>query len=491
MTIGFNQLPSTIRVPLFYAEFDNSRAVQGLVDQPFRIMVIGNKLNTGTKAALTPQLVTSAEQAAQYFGAGSLLADMLAKVLAARPSAEIWATAVVDNGAGVAAVGKLSFTGSPTKAGIISLMVGGVNVQVAVSTADTPTTIATAVAAAIVAKTQAVATAAVDGTNAFEVNLTAKNKGLHGNEIDIRHSYFLGEELPAGLTLTITAMSSGAGNPDITSVFPVIGETQYLLFVSPWLDTGNLTAMETELSSRFGPIRQNDGYAIYAKRDTHSNLVTFGNTRNSQFTTVFMARGPSSPWQIAAAVAAQVSISIIADDAVRPFHTLALVDIWAPGKTEHFTLNERDILLHNGIATFDVDAGGVCRIEGPVTTYKVNTFGSPDISYLYLNVPMALSYIRFAFKARITQKYGRHKLANDGTRFSPGQAVATPNIIKAECINLFKELEERAIVEGAEQFKSDLIVERNASNPNRLDVLMPPDLVNQLVIVGVKIQFLL
>jgi phage tail sheath gpL-like len=104
---------------------------------------------------------------------------------------------------------------------------------------------------------------------------------------------------------------------------------------------------------------------------------------------------------------------------------------------------------------------------------------------------MALSYIRFSMKARITQKYGRHKLANDGTRFSPGQAVATPNIIKAELINLFKELEERAIVENADQFKAELIVERNANNPNRLDVLAPPDLVNQLVICGVKIQFLL
>lgn len=91
MTIGFNQLPSTIRVPLFYAEFDNSRAVQGLVEQPFRIMVIGNRLASGTKPALTPQLVTSKEQGADYFGIGSVLADMLEKIFDANPSAEIWA----------------------------------------------------------------------------------------------------------------------------------------------------------------------------------------------------------------------------------------------------------------------------------------------------------------------------------------------------------------------------------------------------------------
>lgn len=491
MTIGFNQLPSNIRVPLFYAEFDNSRAVSGLVEQPFRIMVIGNRLTSGTKPALSPQLVTSKEQGATYFGIGSVLADMLEKIFDAQPTAEIWAVGVADNGAGVAATGKLAFAGSPTKAGVISLMVGGLNIQVSVATTDTANSIATAVAAAIQANTKCVLSAAVNGTNANEVDVTAKNKGLHGNEVDLRHSYFLGEELPAGVTLTITAMASGAADPDISTVWPVIGEAQYLLFVTPWTGSANLTSQETELASRFGPLRQNDGYAIAGKRDTHGNLVTFGNTRNSQFTTIMMTRGPSSPWQIAAAVAAQVSISIIADDAVRPFHTLALVNIWAPGKTEHFTMQERNILLYNGIATFDVDAGGVVRIEGLVTTYKQNAFGSPDVSYTYLNVPMALSYLRFSAKARITQKYGRHKLADDGTRFSPGQAVATPNIIKAELINLFTEWEERAMVEGFDQFKSQLIVERNASNRNRLDVLMPPDLVNQLVIMGVKIQFIL
>ncbi|WP_227718400.1 phage tail sheath C-terminal domain-containing protein [Pasteurella multocida] len=34
-----------------------------------------------------------------------------------------------------------------------------------------------------------------------------------------------------------------------------------------------------------------------------------------------------------------------------------------------------------------------------------------------------LSYIRYAIRTRITQKYPRHKLANDGTRVAPGQAM--------------------------------------------------------------------
>lgn len=491
MTISFNQLPSSIRVPLFYAEFDNSRAVQGLVEQPFRVLMIGQKLAAGTKAALTLQLVTSKEKAIEYFGAGSVLADMLTSFFANEKNTEVWAVGLDDLLAGVKATGKLSFAGTPTKAGIVSLMVAGRNIQVGVATTDTPTTVAAAAVAAINADTECTVSAVVNGVNAYEVDLTAKNKGEHGNEAEVSHSYFLGEELPTGLTLTITAMASGAGNPDIATVWPVIGEVQYLLMVSPFTDASNLTKVETELDDRFGPIRQNDGYMILGKRGSHGTLVSFGLTRNSKYYSVKGVKGPSSPWQNASATAGQVAKSIQADDAVRPFHTLGLVGIYAPLIKDQFTLAERDILLKNGIATDFVDAGGVVRIEGMVTTYRLNAFGSPDISYLYLNVPMTLSYLRFSTKARITQKFGRHKLANDGTRFSPGQAVATPNVVKAEIINLFKQWEERAMVEGFDQFKKDLIVERNASNPNRLDILMPPDLVNQLVIAGVKIQFLL
>ena len=41
----------------------------------------------------------------------------------------------------------------------------------------------------------------------------------------------------------------------------------------------------------------------------------------------------------------------------------------------------------------------------------------------------------------------------------------------------------------AELFKQHLIVERNSSNPNRLDVLFPPDYVNQLRIFALLNQF--
>jgi phage tail sheath gpL-like len=489
MTISFNQIPANLRVPLFYAEFDNSRAVQGGATQEYRTLLIGNRLASGTKPALQLERITSAEQAAEYFGAGSVLADQAAAFLKINRIHPLYCIALEDLMAGVKATGKIVFTGSvPSKAGTASFMVGGRNIKIGVSLTDTATTLATALFNAINADSLCV----VEATNATagEVDLVAKNKGEFGNEIDVRHSYFAGEELPAGVVVAITAMSGGTGNPDVDTVWPVIGEDQYILMSSPYLDAQNLGKMETELAERFGPLKQVDGYAIYGKRGTFGTLITIGDTRNSQFTTIMGMRGPTNPWVWAAALAAQVANSASIDPA-RPFQTLVMTGVLAPSKAELFTLEERNQLLYGGIATFNVDAGGNVLIEGVITTFKENAFGSPDTSYLYLNTPLTLSYLRFDLKARITLRFPRHKLANDGTRFAPGQAVVTPNSIKAEIITKFREWEEKALVEGFDQFKSELIVERNADNPNRVDVLMPPDLVNQLTVLGVKIQFLL
>jgi len=199
--------------------------------------------------------------------------------------------------------------------------------------------------------------------------------------------------------------------------------------------------------------------------------------------------GPSAPWEWSAAYAGNIAKSGQADPA-RPFQTLPLLSILAPTEAEQFTLTERNNLLFDGIATYKVTANQPV-IERAITTFQTNAAGAADTSYLDVNTLLTLSYLRFSFRNRMATKYSRHKLANDGTRFGPGQLVITPLIGKAEAVALFAEWEEAGLVEGLDQFKRDLIVERNSVDVNRLDFLLPPDLINQLRVVGAVIQFLL
>ena len=483
--MNFNQIPANLNVPLFYAEFDNSAANQGGVLQPYKVLMIAPKLPGGSELVHKLALISNTNDGIGKYGAGSILADMIEAYEPESSFIPLYAMAVADDEAGVAATGTITIGGTPTEAGTLAFRVLGRSYKIGVSLASTPTTLAVALVAAITADLKSLVTAA---NAAGVVTVTMKNKGAFGNEGVLTDSIFDGEKIPAGVTVAYGAMAGGTTNPDLAAAIAAIGPSQFVLIVTPFSDAANLTLIEAEGTRRWGPIPANDGFHIVGKRATYANLVTLGSGRNSPFTTFLSVQGPSNPWQWGAAEVRDIAASA-ANDPARPFQTLVPIKLLAPKASELFTIEERNNLIANGISTFFVDAGGRVNIETVVTTYKQNAFGSPDESYKYLNTLLTLSYLRFDLKATITSKFPRHKLANNGTRFAAGQAVVTPNDIKAEVILKYRDWEERALVENFDLFKTLLIVERSTTNVNRVDILLPPDLVNQLIVVAARIQF--
>jgi phage tail sheath gpL-like len=170
---------------------------------------------------------------------------------------------------------------------------------------------------------------------------------------------------------------------------------------------------------------------------------------------------------------------------------LELPGILAPKVTDRFSLSERNILLFHGISTFTVDVDGTVRIERVITGYRVNTAGAADPSYLDIETLKTLSYLRYDVRILINQRFPRYKLADDGTNFGPGQAIVTPKIIRNALIARFKLWEENGLVEGAEQFKTDLLVERDTADRNRINAIIPPDIINQFRVFAGKVEFLL
>lgn len=487
--ISFNNIPANVRVPLFYAEVDNSQA--GYFSQPVRALIIGQKLTAGTAAANVPVLVGKADEARALFGIGSMLARMHEVYRLNDPFGEVWCLPVADP-AGAAATGSIAFTGPATKAGTLSIYIGAQKVQVAVASGDAATAIATAVAAAINADTTLPVTAAAATSN---VNLTARHIGLLGNDILVQLNYrgsAGGEALPTGVGATVTAMAGGTGTPVLTTAIANMGDSEYDFIILPFADTTTLDALRTLLNDatgRWAWSRQIYGHAYVAKRDSFANLQALGAGRNDQHVTLagFETTVPSTAWDYVAAYGARNAVYIAADPA-RPTQTGELVGILAAPGSARFIMTERQTLLSSGIATSYV-GGGAVRVERAITTYQKNLWNQNDPSYLDSETMHSLAYILRRLRARITSKYPRHKLANDGTRFGAGQAIVTPAVIRGELAAEYADLEELGITENAEAFAANLIVERNATDPNRLDVLLPPDLVNQLRVFGVLAQF--
>jgi len=487
MSVSFNLIQQGILTPGVFTEFDTSRAQQGPSIQKHVALLIGQRLSTGTRVAGLIDKITSASQARQLYGPGSMPAAMCEKFLAENKINELNAIALDDDGAGVKATAKIALTGSSIQAGTLGFLIAGRRYRVGVETGDTGTTIAADLVAAITADADKQVTAVVNGTNAFEVDLSYVHKGAVGNEIDVRKDPDL--ELPTNLVATITAFASGAGNPVLTPVITAMGETQFHDIAMPYNDATSLNAMQTEMVDRWGPMRQNDGQVYVGKRASVSTLSTFADGRNNEHETVIDVLGPNGPHEWAANLAA-VAARELQTDPARPIQGVALRAIQAPLDSELRTQGEANQLLGDGVSTVKAIAG-VVYLERVRTTRKKNSFGADDASLADLEPKATLSYQRYDFRTRFVLKYSRHKLANDGTRFGPGQAVITPKIAKSEIVAIFTGWEELGLVEGIDQFKRDLIVERNASDPNRLDIRLSPDLINQLRVTAAQIQFLL
>lgn len=488
--ISFTEIPDSLRVPFVGVEFDNSNANKGTPQVSHKVLVIGQRLPTGLTAAGVPKRITSAGEGEKSFGRGSMLSAMFNALKKANKYMETWGIALDEDAAGVAAGGSITFGGAVTVAGTLYAYIGGQRVKTAVAVGQSNAATATAFAAAVNALTDLPVTAVVDGVNTTQVNMTFRWKGETGNYIDIRVNYYTGEELPTGLTTTIVAMTGGTTNPDIADAIAVMGDEQWHTIITPYTDASNMTALEAELVDRWSGIRQIDGIAYTAYKGTHGETGTFGSGRNSHLVSCMGTGNVPEPPYIWAAVNGIVAASALSNDPARPLQTLVLTGLKPPAGNDRWTQAERNLNLFDGISTYRADSGGRVLIDRQITMYQKNASGIDDESYLAINTPATLSYLRFSVRARMTQKYPRHKLADDGTKFSPGQAIATPKILTAELLSLAREWERDGLVENLDQFKEDLIVERDGNNPNRVNALVPPDLINQFEQFAALMQFI-
>ena len=502
MTVPFNNIPdgNSLRVPLFYVEMDNSQA--STFSQTLKSLLIGQKatvsgVTQGTAASNTPYIVTSQTQANTLFGNGSMLARMYALFRLNNLQGEVWAIAPPDAGAGVAATGTITITNPltglfPSTSYVINLYIAGQRIQISYTLNDTVTAIAANIAAAINASVDLPVTAT---STLGVVTFTVKWKGATGNDVTVQDSFRAtagGENPLYGIVLTYATGTSGATNPTLTTAISAMGDEPYDFIIHPYTDSTSINALTTELSDTVGRwswARQIYGHAYTALRGTLSALTTFGGTYNDQHHCLAAVDvdTPNPVWEVAAAFGARNAVYIAADPA-RPTQTGPLLGIIPPRVGKRFLPVDRSSLLNYGIATTNV-VNGVLQIERAITNYQKNAMGVADTCYLDSETLHTAAYVLRYLQSTITSKYSRHKLGNNGTRFGTGNAIVTPSVIRGELIAGYDNLVTLGLVENRDAFASHLIVQRDITNVNRLNILFPPDYVNQLRVLAVLNQF--
>lgn len=485
MTIAFDSIPSDILEPGTYSEINSSQAVSGLPGRARRALLIGSH-----SAAVAPVQIFSTGDAEARWGFASMLTRMAKSFIAANPGFELWVVGLADDGAAVAASGTIVIGGAQTAAGTIYAYVAGQRITSPVAASDSNTVVASNLADAV----NAVPDVPVEAqANNGTVTLTAKAgfKGEVGNDIDVRVNFYAGETLPQGLTATVTAMFGGTTNPSISGLFAQFGDMRFDAIVMAYTDAANMTALEAELADRWGPLRQLDPLAFVSESGTQGALATYGTPRNSQYVECFgINKCPSPQWERAAAWGGVVSYYGAINPA-RPFRERPLPGIMPPADGDQFMRSERELLLHEGIATSKVDASGNVVIDRAITMYQKTAGGVPDRSFLDVNTPLTLAEMRYSSRQRIALKFPNCSLVDDGTPVAAGSGAITPKTVRNELIALAGDWVTAGWMEDLAGFKTGVRVERDPNDKNRLNGLLPPNLANQFQVWAEQIAFIL
>ena len=496
MPISFSHIPQGWKVPLVYIEVDPSQA--GTPTFTKYALLADYKIAAGTAVVDTPVACASLQQANYLAGQGSPLARMFTEFFLLNKASPCLLLPIAEPAAGVAATGDIVVTAGPTQAGTLDLYIAGQNVNVGVSAGDTTAQVAGKIQAAIAAIPDLPVTAGapVGATT----TLTTKWRGITGNDIRVELNVLgpLGGEMtPVGMTLTLPSgntLANGTGVPVWTNAIANLGDEPYEYVGMGHTDTNSISAWGLEYgftdSGRWGWIREDYGHVMTSRRDTYSNLFTYGPTNNSGVISI-MAVEPTSPspvWEWTGAFCAQAAGALSIDPA-RPLQTLTFDGIHPAAKTGRFNKTQLNALATVGLAIQSTTADGTPAIAREQTTYQKNVLGQPDNAYELMTTLATLAELFRRMKQAITSKYARSKLANDGTKFGPGQAIVTPNLIRAEIVAEYRQSEYDGLVENTDLFKKALIVERDDVDPNRINVLYPPDIINQLRLFAVLGQF--
>ncbi len=487
--ILFNNIPGAgLVAPIFTFEVNSGGQFQDIN----RIVLIGHKLAAGTLAANVPTPVSNQNDVDVLCGAGSMLREMYRIAAANAPAVPIWIEHTAETGvAGIwtITVGTLPGTGT----GWIDI--AGERLQITLTASDTPTTIATAIAAAIntyfdpLTQTMLPVTAT---SSIAVVTVTSRHAGALFDDLQIYVPTFSANLFNSSGVITVAHPTPGTGTPaSISTALAALGDDPADIIVSPWSDTTSLAAYAAatnDVSGRWAWSRQSYGHVWSVTTGTFSATTTLGLTLNDRHLTLLRrwtsTQSPAYLW--VAGVAGRVAgwlFDTVLGNVSRNQTGLSVLGLKGPSdRTQLDNYTGRNTLLTSGISSLAVDPYGNVNIDKIITTYRTGASGQPDTVFRDINsiyqVAGSLKYLR----AVLAQAHGQKSIADS----NPGNlaAISTPADIKGTFIIGYEELCRRGVLENADTFSRLITVARDSANRARVNVAAPLDRISPLDILA-------
>ncbi len=484
----FNTIPGNIIAPIFTFEVSSG----GQFENSARMLLIGHKTAAGSAALDTPVMCSTTLEARQLFGAGSMLDDMVRVARKNAPAQEIWCLPATETG--TAEVRSITLNAVPAAGGLGVIEIAGEPITVTIAAGDDKNAVAAALAAAVNAYYNPFTEASLPYTATAAlavVTLTARHKGAALSDIDIAVPVLTGANAFSGNAVVAT-VTAGVGSPDLSAALAALGDDPFDWIAAPFGDAGNVgryKALLSDVAGRWAWSRQIYGHVFYPATDSVANLTTAGLAQDDRHLTLIPrpAAGliPQPSWQWVSAYAARL-VPWLADGSTgnvsRNQTGLALEGIAPPrDRSKWYGYATRDAFLRSGVSTWSVDQAGRVLVDKAITMQRT-TLGVPDSTFRDVQKIGQLVYALRKFRTELTIEHGQKALADD----NPGNvlAVSTPRDIAATFMHAYQAMVLTGVLENADEAAKRLRVERNADNPNRVDIYAPLDTVNPLDIIA-------
>lgn len=494
-------------------------AVVNQIVEEQKLLFIGQKTSTGSATAgtLVENIGNNNEQDA-LFGADSMLAGMVRAAKLYNKVTQMDAIVLADDVGSTASTATIEFAGTATENGTLTFNIGSrENYSFTIDVTDTDT--ATDIATALVNAINAVSNAPFSAFNSLGVvTVSASNAGTVANDFGLEV-----QGAVAGVTVTLTAFSGGATDPDLTTPLTLIDDIRYQTIVTPF-NYLSQNVFITFVNDRFNPAGDKllDGVAISMSTDTLSNFTSSTVADNSQNFVTFANKQIDTAvykgghlfeinYEAAAQFAAvralrltpgtDLSQFVISQTVNRdstggfylstlpyfntPFEHLPVID-----KDKIWTFSERQTLIDDGwsiLGNNRSDKGIIA--DQIVTRYQTNAAGDPDESFKFLNYVDQASTVRDVFHTTLRQVYAQSRLT-DGILVD-GFNMTNADDFKAELVAIYELLADNAVVPAGNTairtFKNSLTITVDEIN-GTIDVEMLDPVVTQLRKVNVTMQ---
>ncbi len=382
----------------------------------------------------------------------------------------------------VQASGKIEIEGTATEAGSAKIVIGGQKATIAIASGDTKTEIFAKIKDGIDGVLAMPVTAA-NGDDAL--TLTSKAAGEVGNLIKTRIECAVN-----GLTFTVTQLTGGVKDPDVTPALDKIGEI-WETAILPCFDYKNTDRLDTTMlycKGRIDDLEKKPVLCYWGCTDDYATRTAVTDARPDDWCNPLLVSVGSSelPYVVGAKFLVDDILTTANENPAQGYKGKA-EGLEAGDDSLQENYNTRNASVMKGSST-NIKSGNVAELNDVVTMYHPASEGKyPSRRY----VVDIIKLMNIIYNVRLIMEADELKgapLVEDSTVTSNKTAIQ-PKTVKTWFLNLAKSLADKAIIQDVETTKNGLEVAIDSENPKRLNVTFPVKLSGNVEVTSTDIYF--